>query len=150
MLPADSDKNSPTSINSIELRPWTGIRTPTIVIILLLSSLFNQSSFFITLFNLSLVRILSPFKSVKLSNFVKSPCNAILIFIAEVIPLLAFSWYEAKPSVPYVCLSNSVAFVNCELSKPELETNTSISPFNFDLINFQILKYILILLIFLF
>jgi len=55
MLPACGGRNSNTSANSIELRPCTGIRTPTIVIAFLAAPSFasNQESSLIFSFSLS-------------------------------------------------------------------------------------------------
>ena len=83
-LPAAGSKNSYTSMNSIELRPCTGIRTAAIVIFFLLSSVFNHSSFLIIWLSLCLVSIGLPSMCFRFSKFLKSPCRAIPTFIADV------------------------------------------------------------------
>ena len=84
MLPAASGKNSYTSIKSKEFAPWVGIRTPNRVIIFLFSPVSNHWSFWIISFKRSRVFIGLPSLCFTSSNFLKSPCKAILTFIAEV------------------------------------------------------------------
>ena len=59
-LPADSSKNSCTSINSIELSPCTGILTAVRVTAFLLVPSLSHSSSLIASFNLALVPIFVP------------------------------------------------------------------------------------------